>query len=576
MNKTCLKYISPKSILCLFFAGLFVLTLFAFPARVSADEAKQYVFTQVSGGEVLNSTEENKIVDLGGISSVFVYLSVMKLVEDGKIDLNESAKTYLGEDFFADAGFNYDFTTQHLLNHTAGFQNVLNGRTLLSGEEPGELRQILIATKPTQVYQPGDFVAYSEWGITLLAYLVECVSEESYVDYVHENILEPLGMDETSVAYDLSDSDYVLQNVDMSRVLYFNFYPCNSGKSTMGDLSKLLCDLTSGNSVILKEESIDRMFTPSLLYRDSSDGRIANGFCIYYEFANPVYGIRANSVNGNVEIYVSRDEMKGFACERDLYDTAGAVMPYSESLFGKREFTEEEFRKNIGDLGGVYQKTNTVQKGRGCVSSLFDCVSLKGTSDHVLALSGRKSVAYFTQVSQREFVTVNGEIGYFYSDSSNNRILQLPLFDMVSYPKALYYSRFALMIAYYFSIGYSVIALLAAIVTLFAHLIKKKPFEKNRFYKFHVIECVTMLAHGIIYHAMLITMLLGINDRISRMSGIMYYFGILITLVYLVFFFRTGIREDCDKKLKIMYYTTGFFGIMQILFTFMFTLTVAG
>ncbi len=86
MNKTCLKYISPKSILCLFFAGLFVLTLFAFPARVSADEAKQYVFTQVSGGEVLNSTEEGKIVDLGGISSVFVYLSVMKLVEDGKIE----------------------------------------------------------------------------------------------------------------------------------------------------------------------------------------------------------------------------------------------------------------------------------------------------------------------------------------------------------------------------------------------------------------------------------------------------------------------------------------------------------
>lgn len=343
----------------------------------------------------------------------------------------------------------------------------------------------------------------------------------------------------------------------------------------MEDLSKLLCELTSENPVILKPETMKKMITPTLLYRDSSDGRIANGFCVYHEYAVPVYGIRANSVNGNVELYIS-DDGKGFASERGIYDEAGLVMPYAEELFGHREYREEEFRKNIGDLGGVYQKTNTVQKGRGCVTSLFDSISLKGSSPHVLTLSGKKNVAYFTQVSQREFKTLNEENGFIYSDGAGNKILQLPLFDMVSYPKMLYYARFALMIAYYFSIAYSLIAVFVAIVNALGHLVQKKPFEKNRFFKFHVIQCVTMLFHGIIYHAMLFSMLLGINDRISRMSGLMYYFGMLISIVYVVFFVRTGIKEDCDKKLKLAYYTSGFFGILQILFTFMFTLTIAG
>ena len=563
MNKNRLKWMNEKRILCIMLAGFLLLTILNIPVKAKADdEAFAYKYSQVVNGEVLKNSEAKQNVDLGGASSVFVYLSIMKLVEEGKLDLNEPVSTYLGEDFVADAGFYNEFTTLHLLNHTAGFQNVMNGRVLMNGENRGSLHDLLISTKPTQVYEPGSFVAYSEWGITLLAYMIECISGEDYQDYVQKNFFDPLGMENTVLMY---------EDTEM-----FSFYPCNSARSTMDDLSKLLCDLTSGNSQILKEETIDALFTPTLNYRDSSDGRIANGFCVYYEFAVPVYGIRANSLTGVVEFYVSREEKKGFACERGLYDAASAVMPYSEILFGQREYKDEEFRKKLGGLGGIYQKTNTIQKGRGCVCSLFDCVSLKGTSDTVLALSGRKSVAYFTQVSQREFQTVNGENGYIYSDGSGNNILQLPLFDMISYPKGLYYGRFAMMIAYYFSIAYSSIALLAALVILISHLAKKKPFEKNRFFKFHVIQCLTMLTHGIIYHAMLITMLMGINDRISRMSGIMYYFGILISLVYIVFFIRSGIKEDNDGKLKLVYFTSGFFGIMQILFTFMFTLTIAG
>lgn len=53
--------------------------------------------------------------------------------------------------------------------------------------------------------------AYSNFGTALAGYIVERISRQSYADYVHEHIFEPLDMRHTALLPDLSDNPYVVE-----------------------------------------------------------------------------------------------------------------------------------------------------------------------------------------------------------------------------------------------------------------------------------------------------------------------------------------------------------------------------
>ena len=81
----------------------------------------------------------------------------------------------------------------HLLTHTAGFEEQL--AALLA--EPGDilpLRDFLVRYMPRQVFPPGRYFAYSNYGAALAGHIVERISGEPYERYVTKHILAPLEM----------------------------------------------------------------------------------------------------------------------------------------------------------------------------------------------------------------------------------------------------------------------------------------------------------------------------------------------------------------------------------------------
>ena len=71
------------------------------------------------------------------------------------------------------------------------------------------LEEALRNTEPAQTYRPGEVASYSNWAAALAGLIVQRVSGMDYIDYVHKNILEPLGMEHTSVGPDLTDNPWV-------------------------------------------------------------------------------------------------------------------------------------------------------------------------------------------------------------------------------------------------------------------------------------------------------------------------------------------------------------------------------
>ena len=133
----------------------------------------------------------------GSISKLFTYVSMMQLVEQGKLNLDANVQQYL--DFKINPGpggiGDAPITLRNLATHTAGFEEEVHDfGSDKSGELPIDLRNFLIRDQPNRYALPGKDLAYSNYGIALIGYIVQRVSGEPFAAYVQRHIFTPLGM----------------------------------------------------------------------------------------------------------------------------------------------------------------------------------------------------------------------------------------------------------------------------------------------------------------------------------------------------------------------------------------------
>jgi CubicO group peptidase (beta-lactamase class C family) len=131
---------------------------------------------------------------IGSVTKSFTALSVMQLVEAGKIDLDAPVQTYLPWFELADKEASAKITVRNLLNHTTGFleKDGDRGLGLMSQQGSEEVVRGLVTLKLSQPV--GTTFHYSNLNYTIAGLIVEKVSGQSYGDYVTKHIFEPLDM----------------------------------------------------------------------------------------------------------------------------------------------------------------------------------------------------------------------------------------------------------------------------------------------------------------------------------------------------------------------------------------------
>ncbi len=134
---------------------------------------------------------------IASTSKQFTAASIMLLVTQGKISLDDPVRKYVPElPAYADA-----VTLRHLVHHLSGLRDYLglwyiSGR--LGGDEiPEEAALDLIVRQKALDFTPGSHWAYSNSNYFLLSVIVRRVSGQSLRDYSTRNLFEPLGMQDT-------------------------------------------------------------------------------------------------------------------------------------------------------------------------------------------------------------------------------------------------------------------------------------------------------------------------------------------------------------------------------------------
>lgn len=275
--------------------------------------------------DIANKTkvDENTVIDWGSTTKTMVWVSVMQLWEQGKIDLEKDVREYLPEGFLTNLRYDKPVRMIDLMNHRAGFQEMYTDMFQRPGVNIKTLEEALKFDEPEQVFEPDTITAYSNWGVALAGYIVERVSGQSFADYVHEHIFEPLGMKDSALAPDLMDNKSVRERRDKlvcysgttpvgSAFYIIQLYPAGSCVSTLKDYIKYgSCFVKDKFPLFEKQETFDYMMTATSYFADTEIARNAHGI-----WALP-YGESVYGHGGNTQAcssYITFDLKKQIGC----------------------------------------------------------------------------------------------------------------------------------------------------------------------------------------------------------------------------------------------------------------------
>jgi CubicO group peptidase (beta-lactamase class C family) len=143
---------------------------------------------------------------LGSLSKTFTGIAVMKLVQDGKLSLDDKVFGDGGilENDFGTPPYSVnvaDMQLRHLLNHTSGSWGLNTGGEVIDNNPAYTHKQFfdwLIDNRPNPK-EPGTFYDYSNTGYSLLGRIIEKVSGKPYIDFIKEDLMAPLDATQTDI-----------------------------------------------------------------------------------------------------------------------------------------------------------------------------------------------------------------------------------------------------------------------------------------------------------------------------------------------------------------------------------------
>ncbi|SEL09172.1 CubicO group peptidase, beta-lactamase class C family [Aquimarina amphilecti] len=199
------------------------------------------------------SVDRNTVFQVASLSKFVSAIGVMRLVQEGKLELDVPVSNYLKRWQLPPSSFdNNKVTVRRLLSHTAGLTDGLGYSGFEKLKDVQSLESSLTKAKDadlgkngsTQVgILPGREWRYSGGGFTLLQLIVEEVSGQSFDQYMRTEIFAPLRMQSSFYQWDEKFRNKLCNfyNADGSKAphFYYTSLAATSLYTTLNDLEKL-------------------------------------------------------------------------------------------------------------------------------------------------------------------------------------------------------------------------------------------------------------------------------------------------------------------------------------------------
>jgi len=362
---------------------------------------------------------DDTVFDWASITKLLTWVSVMQLVEQGRLDLNADIREYLPDGFFRRLQYDTPITMYNLMHHNAGWGMKITDMDAGSPAKIVSLGDAIRRAEPKQMFEPGTVVAYSNYGSALAGYIVECITGLPFYEYVNTNIFSVLGMNDTAIHPAQADNPRIASQRDklvgymanlhpaLSSRDYMQIYPAGSAVGTISDLAKFLSAFMpvegEKSPLFANEASLNDMLTISYSYGDGIPGA-AHG--LLEEF----YGVRTLGHTGSLlyaasRLFFSPEEGIGFVMMTNT-DNLNIGPTLSKMLFG--EYVPEVYTgnlpniRNLNNLSGWYSSAMRLEN-RGFMKLMASFPSFRER----IRITGDNSLRFnkmeFSQISPYVF-----------------------------------------------------------------------------------------------------------------------------------------------------------------------------
>ena len=240
--------------------------------------AKGFGFADVSRKK---KADAKTLYHIASHSKMFTATAIMKLVETGKLRLDDKVSDYIpwfkGKTKHSNASH---ITIRHLLSHMAGIFRDGDTPHWETGKFPKDLKKSF--SPKSMIIENLTTFKYTNYGYSLLGLVIEKSSGMSYEEYVIKNILKPLGMKDTYVDYRKGikhiATGYGADMPDQKRVVFGHYSthaysPATGFISNVADMTKFISSLSLQSSArqVLHRESIKEMHLTHGKTRDDDE-----------------------------------------------------------------------------------------------------------------------------------------------------------------------------------------------------------------------------------------------------------------------------------------------------------------
>lgn len=320
---------------------------------------------------------------IASITKLFTAVSIMILQERGLLNVKDSINKYY--ETFPDGN---SITIHHLLTHTSGIANFTDFP---------EVMEIIQSTIPTEKiidlfrdkeleFEPGENYKYSNSGYVLLAYIIEKVSNQSYAEFLHENIFQKLNMYNSGVGKSTANNEislvgYTLGQTGRCRSECIDLSIAKGWAdvySTVEDLYKWNTGLFQGK--LISPETLDIMLASYIEIGKTNIGygfKCKNsvvfhegwlfGFCSYFAY---------DRKNNTTIIVLSNNDMASiFNVVKCIEGVLYRRKYYSPIDFNRCSIDNEEFSDYIGVYKYGDEEVLSIVEENGCVYVQYKEVS---------------------------------------------------------------------------------------------------------------------------------------------------------------------------------------------------------
>lgn len=207
-------------------------------------------------------------MNVASVSKQFTAVAVLQLVQEGKVSLEDPVSKYFPE---FESGIWEEITLAHLLSHSSG---VPDERDYLTREQKiyadDTLSVEYMKTLDHRNFAPGTAYEYVNPTYTLLGFLIERVSGEPFIEYMHKHVLQPAGMDKSyyfdrdhqnpAAAHGYVSIDDSWQELDFGEEAFFATRPDGGLYTTTHEYVKWIKALRSG--AVLDKDLLTLAMTP--------------------------------------------------------------------------------------------------------------------------------------------------------------------------------------------------------------------------------------------------------------------------------------------------------------------------